>query len=252
MPFGDQSFLEIFDEPPVVPFTPQSGQWSIVDGTYRNSAIQATTITLAPVRYGMLLGPDRLAQFTFRAHMLNPYSGPGNLVGIVFNYAGGGNYSEVVFSPTGVASVHLVEKGIAKTLATANYGGSRNVPFAVALENSHELRVGPRKRRAALRERARSEPQLVPEGGVGLITHWAPGRFDNVEFDRGVFRSCALAFNESAASDSVVSGAWNTNGGTLNSTAVGPSDIVNLKANVAATSPARTPAPTSLQRAAAQ
>ena len=228
VPLGDQSFLEMFDEPPFVTFTPLSGQWSVVDGTYRNRAIQATTITLAPFHTGV--GPGSLGafEFTFRASMLNPYSNSGNLVGIVFNYAGGATYSEVVFSPTGIARVNLVRNAVVNTLATANYGGSRNVPFQVTLENASNF-VSVLVNGVRLFENVpAANPSLFPEGGVGLITHWAPGRFDNVEFDRGVFRPCALTFGEPLPSDSVVSGAWNTNGGMLNSTAVGPSDIVKL------------------------
>jgi hypothetical protein len=33
VPFGDQPFLETFDGPPSVTFTPQSGQWSVVNGS---------------------------------------------------------------------------------------------------------------------------------------------------------------------------------------------------------------------------
>lgn len=52
IPFGDQAFLETFDGQPSVTFTPQSGQWSVVNGSYRNSAIQQTAVTLSPIRTG--------------------------------------------------------------------------------------------------------------------------------------------------------------------------------------------------------
>jgi hypothetical protein len=228
VPIGDQPFLEMFDEPPFVTFTPQSGQWSVVDGTYRNSAVQQTSITLAPIRTGAQVGSDLTFSFTFRARMLNPYANSGNLVGVVFNYAGGGNYSEVVFSPTGVAKVNLVENGVANTLATANYGGRRNVPFDVTLENSAGF-VSVLVNGARLFENVpEANPGLVPEGGVGLVTHWAPGRFDDIQFEHDRYHPCALTFDEPLREDLIVSGAWNTNGGTLNSTAVGQSDIVDL------------------------
>ncbi len=227
VPIGDQAFLEMFDEPPFVPFTPLSGQWSVVNGTYRNSAIQATTITLAPFHTDAP-GSTGTFEFTFRARMLNPYSGPGNLVGVVFNYAGGATYSEVVFSPTGIARVNLVRNGVINTLATANYGGSRNVPFEVSLENSFGFVSVLVNGVRLFGNVPAANPSGFPEGGVGLITHWAPGRFDNVQFERSVFRPCAVTFDEPLREDSIVSGAWNTNGGTLNSTAVGQSDIVKL------------------------
>jgi hypothetical protein len=228
VPFGDQAFLETFDEPPFVTFTPQSGQWSVVNGTYRNSAVQQTSITLAPIRTGIQVGSDLTFSFTFRARMLNPYANSGNLVGVVFNYAGGGNYSEVVFSPTGVAKLNLVENGVANTLATANYGGRRNVPFEVRVESAAGY-VSVLVNGVRLFENfPEANPALFPEGGVGLITHWAPGRFDNVQFEHGTFGPCALTFDEPLREDAIVSGAWNTNGATLNSTAVGQSDIVDL------------------------
>lgn len=229
VPIGDQAFLEMFDEPPFVTFTPQSGQWSVVDGTYRNSAVQQTSITLAPIRPGTQVGSDLTLSYTFRARMLNPYANSGNLVGIVFNYAGGSTYSEVVFSPTGVARLNLVENGVVNTLATANYGGSRNVPFEVSLE-SGAVFVSVVVNGVRLFENfPEANPGIFPEGGVGLITHWAPGRFDNIQFNHGTFRTCAIAFDEPLREDAIISGAWNTNGGTLNSTAVGQSDIATLE-----------------------
>ena len=53
VPFGDQPFLETFDGAPSVTFTPQSGQWAVSNGSYRNSAIQQTSVTLAPIDTGI-------------------------------------------------------------------------------------------------------------------------------------------------------------------------------------------------------
>jgi hypothetical protein len=227
VPFGDLSFLEMFDEAPFVAFTPQSGQWAVTDGTYRNSAVQQTSITLAPIHTGAEVKFGETVSYTFRAQMLNPYGASGNLVGIVFNYEGNSRYSEVVFSPTGVARVNRVEGGVITTLATANYGGRPNVPFDVALENQpNDVSVVVNGVRL-FETVPFGNPNMVPEGGVGLITHWAPGRFDNVEFDHGVFEPCSVTFDDGQPGE-IVSGTWNTTGGTLNSTAVGQSDIVDF------------------------
>ena len=72
-----------------------------------------------------------------------------------------------------------------------------------------------------------ANPEQFPSGGVGLITHWAPGRFDNVQFDHGTFHPCELTFSEPLSPCWIVSGTWDANGGTLNSTAVHQNDIVN-------------------------
>jgi hypothetical protein len=225
VPFGDQPFLETFDGVPSVTFTPQSGNWFVVNGSYRNSAIQPMSITLAPIKTGRFSNHAETPQYTFRARMLNPYANSGNTVGIVFNYAGS-TYSEVVFSPTGVARLNLVENGaVARTVATANYGGTRNVAFEVELQNSSDLTSVLVNGEALFDRIVGGNPLQYPEGGVGLITHWAPGRFDNVQFDHGTFQPCALTFADPLPPFSSVSGTWNTNGGTLNSTAVGESDI---------------------------
>lgn len=229
VPFGDQNFLETFKGPPFVTFTPQSGQWSVVNKTYRNSAVQQTNVTLAPIHTGVDVGDGDTFQYTFRARMLNPYGASGNQVGIVFNYKGP-EYTEVVFSPTGVAKLNLVQNGrVAQTLATANYGGRRNVPFEVKLENSPPFVSVSVNGTRIFDTVGGANPNLFAEGGVGLITHWAPGRFDNVEFTHTIFAPCSIAFDEFPLFASIVSGTWDTTGGTLNSTSVGSSDSVDFR-----------------------
>lgn len=227
-PFGDQNFLETFEEPPFVTFTPQSGQWSVVNKTYRNSAVQQTDVTLAPIHTGIDVGIGETFQYTFRARMLNPYGGSGNLIGIVFNYKGP-EYTEVVFSPTGVAKLNLVQNGrVVQTLATANYGGSRNVPFEVQLENEPNVTSVLVNGQRIFDHIGAANPNQFAEGGVGLITHWAPGRFDNVGFSHTLFAPCSLTFDDPQSPVFARSGTWDTTGGTLNSTAVGSSDIVEF------------------------
>ena len=228
IPFGDQGFYELFDDPFNVPFSAVSGQWIIENGIYRNAAVQQTSITLAPINSGTHDAFGETTEYTFRARMLNPYAGAANLVGIVFNYETATRYSEVVFSPTGVAKVNRIVNGVASTIATTNYGGTRNVAFDVALEWNQGItsvlvnnqRIFPRVLGAS--------PSATPHGAVGLITHWAPGRFDSIEFDHGIFGGCSKSFSSSAELPAPVSGTWDVSGGTLNSTAVGQSDIVTF------------------------
>ena len=111
VPFGDQDFLETFEEAPFVTFTPQSGQWSVVNGTYVNSAVEQTNITLAPIHTGVFPQDGDTFEFTFRARMLNPYGGSGNQVGIVFNYQDR-RYTEVVFSSKGIVKLNRVENRV--------------------------------------------------------------------------------------------------------------------------------------------
>jgi hypothetical protein len=199
-----------------------------VNGSYRNSAVQQTSVTLAPIFTGPMPGVGNTIEYTFRARMLNQYAGSGNLVGIVFNYSAG-SYSEVVFSPTGVAKLNLVENdAVVRTLATANYGGARNIAFEVELQNG-PFGASVRVNGNLLFDRIlEANPEQFPVDRVGLITHWAPGRFDNVQFDHGTFQPCALTFTAPITPSWIVSGMWDTNGGTLNSTAVTQNDIANL------------------------
>lgn len=228
VPFGDQPFLETFDATPAVTFTPQSGQWSVVNGSYRNSAVQQTSVTLAPIFTGPMPNVGNTTEYTFRARMLNPYANAGNLVGIVFNYSSR-SYSEVVFSPTGVAKLNLVENGaVVRTLASANYGGTRNVAFEVELQNGANGASVLVNGNLLFDRILAANPEQFPLEHVGLITHWAPGRFDNVQFDHGTFQPCALTFSDPISPSWIVSGTWDTNGGTLNSTAVTQNDIADL------------------------
>jgi hypothetical protein len=225
VPYGDQGFFENFQHAPFVTFTPQAGQWSVVSGTYR-SGVQQTSITLAPIRTGINI--PRTFEYTFRARLFNGYANPGNLVGIVFNYEGSNSYTEAVFSPTGVAKLNRFENGVTRTLATASYDGRQNFAFKVTLENSPTGMAVVADGVRIFENVDGANPQQFPQGGVGLITHWAPGRFDDVRFDHGVFQPCSIPFDAPPQPSWIVSGTWNTNGGTLNDASAGQTDLVDL------------------------
>jgi hypothetical protein len=229
VPFGDQAFFETFEEAPFVTFTPQSGSWSVVNGTYVNSAVQQTNVSLAPIHTGFFPQDGDTFDFTFRARMLNPYGNTGNQVGIVFNYAGT-SYTEVVFSSRGIAKVNRVENRVVTTLATANFNTAPNRPFNVTVEDAFDhfaVFVDGVQLFAGLDV----NPNQVPDGGVGLITHWDPGRFDNIEFHQGIYKPCSLTFSEDPPAPlTVVNGDWNTTGSTLNNASLDSTDIVNFAA----------------------
>lgn len=234
VPFGDLEFLETFDNAqPSTTFTPASGQWSVANGSY-GSGVQQTSISFAPIHTGSEPFEGETFQYTLRARMLNGYGGPGNLMGLVFDYVESSEspptYTEVTFSPTGVVKLNRAEGGATHTVATASYNGRQKVPFEVQLEN------GPQHFAVVVDgvplftdvPIADVNPDQSPGGKVGLITHWAPGRFDNVQFFHGFFQPCSFTFDNPPPSQSIVSGSWDTNGGTLNDTSVHSSDIVDL------------------------
>lgn len=220
--FGsDDPYRETFDEPIAAAWW--NPPWVVENGMYENPAVEATSMSLLPPDIGSPQEPTH--SFTFRARMLNPFGGTGNLVGVVFHRTQSRDYEEVVFSPTGVAQVNRIFGHTKTTLATASYDGRPNQWFDVKFElisfNSISVSVD-------------GQPLFteVPTGDkmsgrFGLITHWAPGRFDDVWWDRNfVFSPLSESFASPPPASWIRSGTWDTNGGTLNGTAVEATDIV--------------------------
>lgn len=225
VPFGDQPFSESFGDGIAQGWSPLTGQWGIADGTYRNAAVQETNVTLAPIH----TGPEQTASFTMQARMLNPFRASGNLVGLVFNYVKSGSrveYNEVVFSPTGVARINRVVNRAVQTLATAPYDGRRNTWFDVKLEVDSAVSVTVDG--ATLFDAVNANPHQFPQRAVGLITHWAPGRFDDVSFDHGVFQPFSENFDAGLPASAVVAGSWSGAGGVLRNSSVRQTDLVAL------------------------
>ena len=67
--------------------------------------------------------------------MLNPYGGPGNRIGLIFNFDPlAGDYYEVVFAPTGQAYLNKFIQGQLTQVATATHSApGRNLWFNVEL-----------------------------------------------------------------------------------------------------------------------
>ena len=194
-------------------------------GTYNNAAVQATSITLAPIH----TAPDRTRSFTLSARMLNPYRASGNRVGIVFNYVASGSrveYNEVVFSPTGVAQINRVVNRVVQTLATASYDGRSNRWFEVKVELDTAVSVTVDG--TTVFTDVAANPNTIPTGRVGLITHWAPGKFDDVSFDHGIFQALTENFDAGVPPSAVRVGTWNAAGGVLRNASVNQTDLVAL------------------------
>jgi hypothetical protein len=216
---GQQPFREDFSDGIAQGWSPVSGQWAIAGGTYNNAAVEHTNVTYMPIDVGQRGYPD----YTIRARMLNPYGASGNLVGIAF-----GN-SEVVFSPTGIARIRRIENGVRTTIASTTYNGRSNTWFDVWIGVCPEFcnpDAGSLVNVWVDGQRIFQDvPGIADDGGASLITHWAPGRFDDVWFDYGGIGTGVCTETFSGAQVGGISGAWNTTGGTLNSTAVGETDI---------------------------
>jgi hypothetical protein len=226
-PFNDQPWTENFNSG----LTQQwgtTGVWSVSGGTFNATSVQATS-TAQPSVGGVSTQAEATHQFTFRARMLNPYGGAGNLVGVRFLAGGETQFGtrgsgEVVFSPTGVAKINLIYDGKTHTIATSPYNGRRNVWFDTRVD----VTVG-HVTVAVDGVELFSDVDAFPliEGGVGLVTHWAPGKFDDVSFDNsGTFHPLSQTFSGALPTGWAISGTWDTNGGTLNDTSAKANDIV--------------------------
>jgi hypothetical protein len=101
-----------------------------------------------------------------------------------------GDYYEVVFAPTGQAYLNKFIQGQLIQLATATHGAlGSNVWFSVEV-----ARRGPF---ASVKVNGQPVFQNVPTaqldnplntGTVGVISHWAPGRFDDLPIEESLPR----------------------------------------------------------------
>ena len=207
-PFGAQPFAENFADGLAQNWKPLSGQWSISDGAYDSTAVQPTSLSLAPIG----IGPQQTVNSTYRARVLTAPDGSESLVGLVFNYRdlGGGRieYKEIVLSPTGGAFVNKIEEGTVRGIAAVTGLAFRgNQWLEVKLEvNSSLGEIVISVDRMALFGIA-----APPQGRLGLTTHSARGKFDDVRFSYGIFPSVSAAFDFSLPpcwSTSTPEGGW--------------------------------------------
>jgi hypothetical protein len=219
-PFNEQPFKEDFTSGP----DPSWGStWNVSGGTLNNTATEATSRTRA--FGGLFFAPETTVAYTVWARMFNPYGGSGNLVGLYFNDGGVAfpdSHAELVFSPTGVARIDLFYDGARHTIATAPYKGGFKRWFDVRLDNQANG-VVVWVNGAIVFEHVDTGP--VYDGSVGLLTHWSPGKFDDLWYDNKRYQTLSERFSEPLTGSWATNGAWNTNGGTLNSSAVGANDL---------------------------
>jgi hypothetical protein len=222
VPIGTQPFRENFNNGQSRNVTAELGQWSAANGTFNSTTVQQTSVALTPIVPNLF----DTNVISLRARMLNPYGASGNRVGIVFNYEGPGEYTEVVFAPDGVARINQVHAGTVQNIATTAWAARRNVFFDVTFAmNFTDVSVWVDGQRVF--DNVQTRPGAFPDGAVGLITHWAPGRFDDVWFDYSPFHPFTEGFDAGLPSDwAARSGTWSANSGTLDETSVDATDIL--------------------------
>jgi hypothetical protein len=225
-PFGPQPFRENFSRDPAHYWSSGSAGWAVANGTFNSTAVRPANMTLA--LGGNAAWAEETLEYTLRARMLNPYRGSGNLVGIYFHESIDPPYEqpswgEVVFSPTGTASLNLYYEGAKHTIATAPYIGAQNKWFDVRLDawlGSVSVSVDG----VALFRDVSTDPLI--SGNAGLITHWSPGKFDDVWYDNtSAFYPLSTNFADPVPDQWLLSGTWTTGDGTLSNSSPGPSDV---------------------------
>ena len=184
--FGGFSATEKFD--PMLPGS--SPQWFALRGTWdtEGGVLNNRSAAANDAVYRWDVGTD----YTLSARMLNPYSGPGNRIGLVFSLdLEFGDYYEVVFAPTGQAFLNKFIQGQLTQVAAATHSAlGRNVWFNVQV-----IRKGPN---ATVKVNNRIVFENVPAGQLdrtnnqfghtfsgraGVISHWAPARFDDLRIE---------------------------------------------------------------------
>jgi hypothetical protein len=217
--------IEDFDDGVATSWTPLSGVWSAQSKAYVNTAVIHTAITQIPLQsFWDADGSPFEIPYTFKARMLNPYGGSGNLVGLAW-VSSADNYTEAVFSPRGVASLNEVRSGVRTTVETAQYvGGGPNKWFEVEIEQDPtlppEFSVGRIKVNGVVV--FNTAPSIPGSGVLSLITHWAPGRFDDVRAAPDFFRSISANFDGDPAHEFR---GWQQGNGMYNSSAVVASNL---------------------------
>ena len=213
-PVEIQAYQETFDDGTVQNLGAQAGQWSVAGGTYNSGTVQQASVALAGIPDQTVFGP---LDFVLRARMLNPYGASGNQVGLVFNFTGD-TYDQVVFSPTGIARLDHVSGITAQTVATATYGGRRNEWFDVTLFDQF-TGVSVAVNGQLIFADVSGFGHNV-DGSLGLITHWAPGKFDDVSFGYYAAFPYFEGFAAGLPSGWSVNGTWTVSEGTLQASSV--------------------------------
>jgi len=219
--------IEDFNDGVATSWIPLSGAWSVQSKAYVNSAVIHTAITQGPFQdfWAVDASSEPFAvPYTMKVRMLNPYGGSGNLVGVAW-VRSPDDYTEAVFSPRGQASFNEVRNGVRTTLESAQYvGGGPNKWFEVEVANDPTL--PPEASDMHIKVNGVTVFNKTPfnpgEGALSLITHWAPGRFDDARAELEFFRPFFQDFDGDRAPQFR---GWRQANGMLNSSAVVASNL---------------------------
>jgi uncharacterized membrane protein len=149
--------------------------WTMQDGMLTNSAIVSASVTSVADREDW----HELEDIEFRARMINRFGGSGNRVGFVYG-ARGPVYYEAVFSPTGVAHLRKVAKGMPIPIATAQYAGGEQGQWFDAQLYQIGDRTTVKVNGVTVFSNVR-QPDAVG-GKLGFVAHFTNASVDDVSF----------------------------------------------------------------------
>ncbi len=159
-----------------------SGNWQVVNGEFVNSSEGALSIATVPEYDKNAAGevPDSIG----RDFSLDVYASIGSTaanarVGVVFDFAGAGNYHEVSISATGNAQLRSRIGSASSTVATATFaapGTNKWIHIALVRSSGRStVRVD------GVPVFANVLQDGLPEGDIGLIARNARARFDDLD-----------------------------------------------------------------------
>jgi hypothetical protein len=165
-----------------------SGTWNANGGSLNNTSPGASDIVNLNCA-GNVSGEDAGTNAIYRARLFNEYGASGNLVGLVYNYQDSnsfyaGDYHEVVFSPTGLMQLNKFIQGVRYNLGSFAHNVPRKTWFDVELITSGGF-ISVKVNGAPIVTGVPQNSGLTG-GSVGVITHWAKGRFDDVSLSEYV------------------------------------------------------------------
>ena len=200
VPIGDQSFLETVRRASVRHVHAAVGTMVRRERRLSEQRNSADEHHAGAVRHGHRSSEHgHTLSFTFRARLLNPYANSGNLVGIVFNYAGEAPAIRRSSSRPRALQGSIWSRTASSTRSRRQTMAGAAMSRSRSRSRTHRTVVSVLVNGVRLFENvAAANPNMFPEGGVGLITHWAPGRFDNVQFDHGALPSLHVNVRRSA------------------------------------------------------
>lgn len=218
MAWGAQPFAEDFEDGvaqgwPAIDLN----NWTIANGVLQNFTLLQTNRVRLPVVTGEWSAPTAAV----RAKLFGLYSAPGNVVGFSF-----GQSLELTFSRFGIAKLQGLDANGNVVTHTANIPPLPKDWFEVTLDFDRFATVRLNDRVIFEGVNVANNFGIAPDGPVHLLTHWTPGRFDRVEFQRSPFpRPYSQDFTVATPEVVALRGIWATSGGVLSSLDRGPQDL---------------------------